>query len=177
MNWMAKAARAAKRLIAEYDISKPPVDVERLAKREGLRVVEEKLESEISGMLYLEGGSALILINQDDAPVRKRFSMAHELGHYKLHSSSSAVFVDRRVRFRDASSSQGTIKEEIEANNFAAELLMPEDFVLREAVRLRSRRRFPLSDEELIEELASIFQVSRQAMEVRLANLGELGTF
>ncbi|HVG07207.1 MAG TPA: ImmA/IrrE family metallo-endopeptidase [Thermoanaerobaculia bacterium] len=175
MNWMAKAARAAKRLIAEYEISKPPVDVERLAKREGLRVVEEKLESEISGMLYLEGGSALILINQDDAPVRKRFSIAHELGHYKLHSSSSSVFVDRRVRFRDASSSQGTIKEEIEANNFAAELLMPEDFVLREVVRLRGRR-FPLGDEELIEELANIFEVSRQAMEVRLANLGELGT-
>lgn len=176
MNWISPAAKRARRLLQQYKISKPPIDVERLAKQEGLRVVEEQLESEISGMLYREGGHAVILINQNDAPVRKRFSVAHELGHYHLHASLS-VFVDRRVRFRDSNSSQGTIKEEIEANNFAAELLMPETFVLQEAVRLRGRRRLPLSDEELIEELASIFQVSRQAMEVRLANLGELGTY
>lgn len=168
-------SRAAKRLLQQHEIFKPPVDVERLARQEGLRVVEEQLESEISGMLYREGGRAIILINQNDAPVRKRFSIAHELGHYHLHTSTS-VFVDRRVRFRDSNSSQGTIKEEIEANNFAAELLMPESFVLQEAMRLRGRR-FPLSDEELIEELAKIFEVSRQAMEVRLANLGELGTY
>lgn len=175
MSW-SKAVSKAKQLLRQSDISKPPVDVERLARLEGLRVVEEQLESEISGMLYREGGHAVIIINQNDAPVRKRFSIAHELGHYHLHASSS-VFVDRRVRFRDSTSSQGTIKEEIEANNFAAELLMPEIYVLQEAVRLRERRRAPLSDEELIEELAKIFQVSRQAMEVRLANLGELGTY
>jgi len=175
MSWMENAAEAARQLLQQYKISVPPVDVERLAKRLGLRVVEEKLEGEISGMLYRDGERAVILINQDDAPVRKRFSMAHELGHYHLHESSS-VFVDRRVRFRDSTSSQGIFKEEIEANSFAAELLMPESFVLQETVRLRGRR-FPLSDEELIEELAKRFQVSRQAMEVRLANLGELGTF
>lgn len=169
------AAKKAKLLLQRYKITKPPVDVERLAKQEGLRVVEEQLESEISGMLYREGGRAVILINQNDVPVRKRFSVAHELGHYHLHTSSS-VFVDRRVRFRDSNSSQGTIKEEIEANSFAAELLMPETFVLQEAMRLRGRR-FTLSDEELIGELADIFEVSRQAMEVRLANLGELGTY
>src|SRR5687767_11558585 len=110
MSWMASAAKAAKRLIRKHEISKPPVDVERLAKREGLRIVEEKLESEISGMLYREGSRAVILVNQDDAPVRKRFSIAHELGHFHLHESSS-VFVDRRVRFRDSNSSQGIVKE------------------------------------------------------------------
>jgi Zn-dependent peptidase ImmA (M78 family) len=151
------------------------VDIERLAKRAGLRVIEEGLESEISGMLYREGDRATILINKDDAPVRKRFSMAHELGHFLLHTSSS-VFVDRRVRFRDAASSQGTIPEEIEANSFAADLLMPQAWVLREVARLRQRR-FPPTDEHLIEELADLFQVSTQAIEYRLANLGELGTF
>lgn len=170
-----KAAKAAKELLQKYGISKPPVDIERLAKREGLRVVEERLESEISGMLYREGERATILINKDDAPVRKRFSIAHELGHFFLHTSSS-VFVDRRVRFRDSSSSQGTIPEEIEANSFAADLLMPQSWVLREVSRLRLRR-FPPTDEQLIEQLADLFQVSKQAIEYRLANLGELGTF
>jgi Zn-dependent peptidase ImmA (M78 family) len=170
-----RAVAKASQLLREHQILKPPVDVERLAKQVGLRVVEEQLESEISGMLYREGGFAVILINQNDVHARKRFSIAHELGHYYLHTASS-VFVDRRVRFRDSNSSQGTIKEEIEANNFAAELLMPQIFVLREAIRLRGRRS-PPSDEELIEELALVFNVSKQAMEVRLANLGELGTY
>jgi Zn-dependent peptidase ImmA (M78 family) len=175
MNRIEAAATKAKEVLQKSKISKPPVDVERLARLAGLRVVEEQLDSEISGMLYREGSRAVILVNQGDAPVRRRFSIAHELGHYYLHESSS-VFVDRRVRFRDSNSSQGTNLEEIEANNFAAELLMPEPFVLQEAVRLRGRR-FPFNDEDLIEELAKIFYVSRQAMEVRLANLGELGTY
>ena len=170
-----RAAERARKILQEQRIATVPVDVERLAKRMGLRVIEEKLESEISGMLYREGESAVILINRDDAPVRKRFSIAHELGHYYLHANSS-VFVDRRVRYRDSNSSQGIFREEIEANNFAAELLMPEAQVFHETTRLRARR-FTLGDEELIEELAKRFQVSRQAMEVRLANLGALGTF
>jgi Zn-dependent peptidase ImmA (M78 family) len=175
MSWIGTAAAKATEILQKYNVSKPPVDVERLARQAGLRVVEELLDSEISGMLYREGSRAVILVNQSDVLVRKRFSIAHELGHYHLHEELS-VFVDRRVRFRDSNSSQGTIKEEVEANNFAAELLMPEALVLQETVRLRGRR-FPLSDEDLIEELAKVFQVSRQAMEVRLANLGELGTY
>jgi Zn-dependent peptidase ImmA (M78 family) len=174
MSQSGRAATQAKHLLQRHGISKPPVDVERLAKREGIRVVEEKLESEVSGMLYREGARAVILVNEDDAPVRKRFSIAHELGDFVLHTSP--VFVDRRVRFRDATSSQGTFREEIAANRFAAELLMPEFWVLQEASRLRQRR-FPPTDEELIGELANIFQVSQQAVEHRLANLGELGTF
>src|ERR1700753_895505 len=122
MSWIERATAKATEILQKYNVSKPPVDVERLARQAGLRIVEEQLDSEISGMLYREGSRAVILINQGDALVRKRFSMAHELGHYHLHEASS-VFVDRRVRFRDSDSSQGTIKEEIEANNFAAELL------------------------------------------------------
>jgi Zn-dependent peptidase ImmA (M78 family) len=164
----------ARRILQRYEISKPPTDVERLAKREGVRIIEEQMESEISGMLYREADRAVILINKYDSPARKRFSIAHELGHFFLHTS--AVFVDRRVRFRNSASSQGTNPEEIEANNFAAELLMPESLVLEEASRLRMRRS-PPTDEELIEALASAFAVSKQAIEFRLANLGELGTF
>lgn len=172
---MSRVSKAATDLLQRHGIVKPHVDVGRIAKLEGIRVVEERLDSEISGMLYRDGGRSIILVNQEDAPVRKRFSIAHELGHFLLHDSSM-VFVDRRVRFRDATSSQGTNPEEIEANSFAAELLMPESWVLREASRLRQRRS-ALTDEELIVELARLFQVSKQALEYRLANLGELGTF
>lgn len=170
-----RVSRAVSELLERHGITKPPVDAGRIARLEGIRVVEERLESEISGMLYRDGGRSIILVNQDDAPARKRFSVAHELGHYILHDPAT-VFVDRRVRFRDATSSQGTNPEEIEANSFAAELLMPESWILREAARLRQRR-LPPTDEELIGELAKVFQVSKQALEYRLANLGELGTF
>lgn len=172
---MAKnPVREAERLLHEHGISKLPIDVERLARRMGIRVVEEPLGSDVSGMLYREGDRAVILINQDESTVRKRFSIAHEMGHYLLHDSP--VFVDRRVRFRDAASSAGTNWEEVQANRFAAALLMPESFMLDE-VYLRRQNRFTPTDEELIDELAKLFDVSKQAIEFRLANLGELGTF
>ncbi len=62
--------------------------------------------------------------------VRQRFTIAHELGHFFLHRASSTVFVDAApIFFRDESSSNGSQREEIEANAFAAELLMPEDAI------------------------------------------------
>ena len=163
------------KLLAEHGLSRPPIDVYKLAKKLGIRVVEEGLGNDVSGMLYREGDRAVILVNRNESSVRQRFSVAHELGHYILHQGSS-VFVDRRVRFRDSTSSTGTNREEVQANRFAAALLMPESLVLKE-VHARRQRRFLPTDEELIQELADLFDVSTHAIEFRLGNLGELGTF
>ena len=67
----------------------------------------------------------------------------------------------------------GTMNEsqEIDANRFAAELLMPRSFVI-EAVRERLRKKKKWTPEELISDLARVFRVSIQAMEYRLINLG-----
>jgi Zn-dependent peptidase ImmA (M78 family) len=66
-------------------------------------------------------------------------------------------------------------REEIAANAFAAELLMPDKFVRTEIVRLFNKKSV-LDREDLINKLAGTFKVSVQAMEYRLNNLGILTT-
>jgi len=70
---------------------------------------------------------------------------------------------------RDARSSLATEREEIEANRFAANLLIPADFI---HVHIQRELRRQLDETETIDSLAQIFGVSPQAMEIRLTNLG-----
>jgi Zn-dependent peptidase ImmA (M78 family) len=67
----------------------------------------------------------------------------------------------------------GTDVEEIEANTFAATLLMPEDIVFDHVLKL-VRANGQITRETLITELARIFDVSAEAMGYRLINLGIL---
>ncbi len=72
---------------------------------------------------------------------------------------------------RDTHSSEGTNVREIEANLFAAELLMPEEFLMRDVKRVCL---LDLLDEEAVKELAQQYKVSAQAMTIRLTTLGYL---
>lgn len=165
--------QVAERLLRGHEITKPPVSVDRLAKHLNVQVVYEPFDGEVSGMLVQDqsDGSPVIVVNSLNAPVRQRFTVAHELGHHLLHSQ--CVYVDRplAVRFRDSQSSLAIDPEEIQANQFAAALLMPRDWVIRDADHILARQR-DIPDEELIDRLAREYRVSRQAMEFRLANLG-----
>jgi Zn-dependent peptidase ImmA (M78 family) len=77
--------------------------------------------------------------------------------------------VRRRVNYRDARSSLATDREEIEANAFGAALLMPEEWIQD---RVDELLREGNSAARILEILASEFDVSKQAMENRLINLG-----
>jgi Zn-dependent peptidase ImmA (M78 family) len=86
-----------------------------------------------------------------------------------LHDQEG-VHIDRRfqVKLRNKTSSEGTNIEEQEANLFAAELLMPESFLEED---IQSIDVVDLEDEEVIANLARRYQVSTQAMTVRLTYL------
>ncbi len=163
----------ADQLLAERGIARPPVPVERVAKEIGANVVFEPFEGEISGMLYQEEshGAPVIVINSLNARVRQRFTVAHEIGHLLLHNKS--IYVDRplSVKFRDEHSSLAIDEEEMEANRFAASLLMPRSWLIRE-VDLQLARHQDITEDALIASLAEIYGVSRQAMEYRLGNIG-----
>src|SRR5205807_8592593 len=123
----------------------------------------------ISGMLFRDARRKVIGVNSFHAPTRQRFTIAHELGHLLLHETRSMI-VDTHVYRRDEVSSMGTQKEEREANAFAAELLMPADFVERACDEIAGA--LPtITVNQLVGNLASRFQVSQQAMEIRLGNL------
>lgn len=162
-------------MLAQSAVHKPPIPVERIASR-WAHIVREALGDEISGMLVPLNEAAgkrrwAILVNAAHAPVRQRFTIAHELGHLLLHGYQTA-HADKnfKIRLRDTQSSQGSVFEEIEANRFAAELLMPEAVLTRMLRDHALEYADEASDGEL-ERLAALFEVSKQAFSIRLSSL------
>jgi Zn-dependent peptidase ImmA (M78 family) len=167
---IARAKRQAERLVEQVGISKTQshVDVEGVARTLGLAVVRMALGDDISGMLVTKGGKTTICIAKDQHSNRQRFTIAHEIGHHRLRHlfAGEHVHVDR-VIMRNARSSEGTDLREIEANQFAASLLMPEEMVHHHLHALKSHY-----VEDVVRQLAKQFKVSEQAMAFRLSDLG-----
>lgn len=169
---VGKAERAAQELLARNSVTEPPIPVFDLAGAEGVVVVREPFDNDgMSGVLLREPNRKIIIVNAANAPVRQRFTVAHEIGHLLLHRGS--MYLDGRVRvnFRQGSSSMATDQEEIDANAFAAALLMPDAWT-RSAFEAAVRDSKIDSEDELAEILAARFNVSAKAMHFRLIDLG-----
>ena len=165
---MSTAEAAAQKFLTESSISSIPVPVEALVRRLGAQLSQHRMPRDVSGMLLRDKQRTLIAVNAYHANTRQRFTIAHELGHLILHRG---VFVDTlRVNLRDGQASQGTDYEEVQANAFAAELLMPRYQVLQAATTLV--RDGPVAEALLVQRLARQFDVSPQAMGIRLVGLG-----
>lgn len=165
-----RVQNAAEDILEAHRITSPPVPIERLAKSLGARLRHEALKGGLSGFLYREGNSAIIGINTHHSPARQRFTIAHEMGHLVLHQQRS-VRVDHefQLRLRSDLSSQGTNQEEMEANLFAAEILMPKSLIERDLGTIET---VDLLDSRAIEALSKKYGVSVQALLIRLAALG-----
>src|SRR5437016_4473991 len=149
-------------ILRQTGMLRVPVAVELLAHRLNLRTEAAPLGENVSGLLVVEKGHGVIGYNVTQALVRQRFTIAHEIGHFVLHVSDnpSALFIDTHyiVYRRDAQSSTGENRREIEANRFAAALLMPATLLQAEF----EKPPFDFGDEEMLTELAGKFQVSTQ---------------
>lgn len=167
----ATAVRKVKQLLHDSEIDDAPVDVEAIAEELGIRVEYQPFsedDEEISGCIMKAGGEFIIGVNATHHSNRQRFTIAHELGHYVMHRSTlDKVHLDRNYR-----SAQGDDSKEIEANAFAAELLMPEDLVREYTGELADTPLDAEDDHAVIQKLAEQFEVSTQAMTIRLVILG-----
>jgi Zn-dependent peptidase ImmA (M78 family) len=164
-------------LIQKYGISEPPIPVEEIAKGEGAIIVRHHFEGSESGFTLRSKDQTIIGINTRTSRRRQRFTIAHEIGHLKMHEGRLIVDHSVRIDRRDDVSSIGTDRQEIEANAFGAALLMPQHFVVDYVRRFASHRSNdpgPFTREELISQLARDFDVSVEAMGFRLINLGIL---
>jgi Zn-dependent peptidase ImmA (M78 family) len=158
----AEAARDAERVLRQAwqgeGLGIPlPVDPVRIARNLGINVYERRLRPNVyAALVKEEGQDPVILLNEIDSPNRKRFSCAHEIGHFIRRRDAAYEYVD----YRNMLSGRGTSSDERYANAFAACLLMPE----------RQVREF--AKEELRDfEMALKFDVSLEAMQFRLKNL------
>lgn len=136
-----------------------PVEPTEVAQRLGIRVRTDSLPADQSGKIeYRHNGSAVITLNAFDHPNRRRFTCAHEIGHYlrRDEDGRDGGYVD----YRDTLAGLGVNSEEIYANQFAAALLMPAHLV----------KRFSSAGESA-ERMARTFGTSVQAMSLRLRNL------
>lgn len=147
-----------------------PIDVEEIAKKRGLEVVSYDLGSDVSGLLAIKEGKGTIGYNLYESKKRKRFTIAHELGHYELHKDKSDLFVDKEFIYRSANTPASVEHKvmEHEANYFASCILMPTDQV-RKALETMD---IDLMTEAGIETLAALFDVSTTAMSLRISKLG-----
>jgi len=176
---MSKIEKLVQETLSINGISCAPVPVEFIAGNADAKVSYETFDNadDISGMLFRDENKTVIAINSNHSSKRQRFTIAHELGHFFLHTGD--LFVDRVARvnatthFRNERSSLAVDKKEIQANNFAANLLMPKQFIYDDLTKILDRDK-NISTDNLIEELSALFEVSSTAMGYRLENLGIL---
>jgi Zn-dependent peptidase ImmA (M78 family) len=177
---VTRVERAAVKVLAdarqEFEALQEPwdsyvVDVELIATllyALGVQRVEDLRVGQRAYAGLLDGRAKLIAVEGLDGAPRQRFSLAHELGHYVLHflpqPNGRGLFTctTQDMAISQAGTELVHARQELEANQFAAALLMPEPAV-RAMHQVVGGRLFAL---------ARHFQVSQQAMEIRLGRLG-----
>ena len=113
----------AEQIIKELNIRNPSeLRVRNIAMTRGMFVKEQVIDG-AEGRLLRKGNRGIITINKNiPEEGRKRFAIAHEIGHFELHTKSQIVFCSDQ----DMLGWKNNNTQETEANTFAANLLMPE---------------------------------------------------
>lgn len=155
-------------------INSYPVEIIKICNNNGLKVFEEYLPRDLSGLIVVDDKkwakydtSQFILVNLADSAVRRRFTIAHELAHYVLHRNGHTLYAHRDGDV------EGVIKSSIEreANFFAANVLMPEHLIKEKVEDIKHDVWGKVPNFVLIKEIADYFAVSEAAAEVRLKQL------
>lgn len=126
-----------------------------ICKQLGIKVFFRKF-AEIDGLLVRKGDEIFIAVNENRSFARKRFTIAHEIGHFLMHKGESFDH-----------SGKGDPKIEREADIFATNLLMPAKMIRK----IHNQFRSLLTGMDVIPEMAWIFRVSNGAMKLRLSEL------
>ena len=159
--------RQAKEILTRHGLYSLPIDPVLLANKLGVTVNNAKFaDDSLAALLAKRGGSTRIFVEQSDPPYRKRFSIAHELGHHFLHLLEEGEMVDKKTDMFREKAPQGHFwskerLQEVQANWFAAALLMPEELVRAEWATSPN-----------VSTMAKIFNVSEEAMGYRVDTLG-----
>jgi len=121
-----RASAVAERVVREHAVTSLPVQPIAIAERLGIEVLGKPASSGgVSGMLIRYGNQFCIAYaTHISSSGFRRFSIAHELGHYFLEGHVDAIFADGSVH-ESRAGFVSTLEYELEADHFAARLLMP----------------------------------------------------
>lgn len=124
-----RCRRAARTVLDECGLARLPVRPEGICEQKGILYSHnEALPDGIWGALLRHDGTFVILISAECPTVEhRRFSTAHELGHYQLPGHLDALLASGRHESAPPYTSADPLEQE--ANAFASELLMPEPLV------------------------------------------------
>jgi Zn-dependent peptidase ImmA (M78 family) len=166
------ATRKADEVLSRAGYLRPPVPIHDILLDYGLQVHTQALEANVSGFLVRKDTGAFVGVNALHHRNRQRFTLAHELGHFVLHKDEPTVFVDDAlIHFRGENVTQPSDIFEMEANAFAGALLMPEKMLRQDL----AGRYIDALDESAVRTLARRYEVSPQALTLRLMRIGLLG--
>ena len=150
----------AEMLLRSLDIMQPAdIDVDAIAWSVGAKVREGVLES-CEARIIGYHDRAIITVRQGGDPRRKRFSIAHELGHWSHHRGRSSV-----CRASEIGNPNSANQAERQADRFAADLLMPR-YLFFNSLTAHRRPSF-----EAIDVLAGDYRTSRMATALRCVDL------
>ena len=149
-----KAQEEAEKVWKKLCLSSPPVPILEVCASYSLTVIGVSFQEQpdVSGILDIE--KRIIYLDHSDTPEHKRFTIAHELGHWLLHREALNGDPNLSIYYRRPIGGELNQKEK-EANCFAANLLVPTKFLAE------------LQTSYSETELASIFAVSRQVIGYR----------
>lgn len=159
----SKAELIAKKVLDECGIDDPtefPLNEIILSRK---AFYEEVPLNGKEGEIVSYHGKSIIHVNSDiPFESKKRFAAAHELGHYEMHRALQPIFSDTE---EDMMNWYKAGPHEMEANEFAAEFLMPSEVFYKEC----ERRKF---GPDVIEHLSNRFQVSKTAAILKFVKRG-----
>lgn len=144
-------------LLKAANIEKAPVDLDKIAKLLGFMVVPYPFPDKRKGMVFIEGGVRVIGINEKHPISLQRYTVGHEFGHFvNGHQHEDNMFIEDETKYFDHH-----FQQEREADAFSGELLMPKHFLEYDLALMGLD----------IEKLIELYQVSEQAMWIRLKTL------
>lgn len=155
---------AAQKIISELYIQNPDdLDLEGVINLYGGYYQEKKM-SGADGRIIFKGNNTIVTINSDIQYLpKKRFVIAHEFGHLILHNKVLPIFNCDEASFMEWYQASSY---EVQANEFASELLMPTPQFVSEAKKIR------VFDFNTIKSLAVYFQTSMTSTLIKFITSG-----
>lgn len=151
-----------------------PVDVAAIFSDLGVAYDERPILTGESGWIECDGGDFLVVVNSTESEQRRRFTAAHELGHYLMHrdllceAGRANRHTDRLFGASKEHNRESPFRHrhEVQANKIAAQIVMPASRIKAAWEESKKPQLLKVSD------IAKQFGVSKAAMDIRLKTLG-----